>query len=174
MWDVASEQVITDFPKVYKGQVHLFRFLLFFLSFIENISFFIKVTSVSWNYDGSVCATASKDKALRVVDPRGSSVAAEVQAHTGAKGKLFIILYLYYLNLIILILIFVGWRAVWCGKLDRIATVGFTKGAERELMLWDARNLGKALNTTRLDVSPAAPLPFVCFKYKNDYILLFD
>eukprot|EP00026_Physarum_polycephalum_P002569 Phypoly_transcript_02576.p2 GENE.Phypoly_transcript_02576~~Phypoly_transcript_02576.p2 ORF type:complete len:389 (+),score=74.22 Phypoly_transcript_02576:1524-2690(+) len=116
LWDVSSQSVATEFPKVYKGQV----------------------TSVSWNYDGSVCATASKDKALRIVDPRANSIAAEVAAHTGAKG----------------------WRAVWCGKSERIATVGFTKGAERELALWDPRSLAKALNVTKLDVSPAAPLPF--------------
>jgi len=116
LWDVGAEKPVTDFPKVYKGQV----------------------TSVTWNYDGSVCATASKDKALRVVDPRSASVAGEVQAHTGVKG----------------------WRAVWCGKNERILTVGFTKGAERELSLWDPRALAKSVNTTKLDVSPAAPLPF--------------
>lgn len=116
LWDVGAQRVAVEFPKVYKGQV----------------------TSVSWNYDGSVCATASKDKFLRVIDPRGGAVAAEVAAHTGAKG----------------------WRAVWCGKNDKIATVGFTKGAERELALWDPRSLGKAVNITKLDVSPASPLPF--------------
>jgi coronin-1B/1C/6 len=116
LWDVSAESVATEFPKVYKGQV----------------------TSVAWNYDGSVCATASKDKALRVVDPRSSAIAGEVTAHGGAKG----------------------WRAVWCGKNERIASVGFTKGAERELALWDPRALAKAINVTKLDVSPAAPLPF--------------
>jgi len=116
LWDVGAEKPVTDFPKVYKGQV----------------------TSITWNYDGSVCATASKDKALRVIDPRANAVASEVQAHTGVKG----------------------WRAVWCGKSERILSVGFTKTAERELSLWDPRALSKPINTTKLDTSPAAPLPF--------------
>lgn len=125
LWDVGAEKPVVDFPKVYKGQV----------------------TSISWNYDGSACATASKDKALRIIDPRSSAVAAETQAHTGVKG----------------------WRALWCGKNDRILSVGFTKSAEREIVLWDPRSLGKALSTTKLDVSPAAPLPF----YDSDTSVLY-
>jgi len=116
LWDVATGSVQLDFPKVYKGQV----------------------TSVAWNYDGSNCATASKDKALRIVDPRSNSVAAETQAHTGAKG----------------------WRVVWCGNRDRLLSVGFTKEAGREISLWDPRALAKPINVVKLDVSPAAPMPF--------------
>lgn len=63
------------------------------------------MTSVTWNYDGSLAATAAKDKALRVFDPRGGAVVAEGTAHQGAKG----------------------WRAVWLGARDRILSVGFTK-----------------------------------------------
>ena len=54
-----------------------------------------------------------------------------------------------------------GWRALWCGKNERIASCGYTKGAEREIALWDPRALAKALNVTKLDNSPAAFLPFV-------------
>jgi len=125
LWDVSAGTPVLDFPKVYKGQV----------------------TSFAWNYDGSVVATASKDKNLRLIDPRGSAVISEVQAHTGVKG----------------------WRAVWCGKNERILSVGFTKAAEREISLWDPRALGKSVNTTKLDISPAAPLPF----YDNDTSVLY-
>ena len=61
---------------------------------------------------------------------------------------------------------------MWCGKNERIASVGFTKGAERELALWDPRNIGKALNVTKLDVSPAAPLPFVCSLFSSSSLQL--
>jgi coronin-1B/1C/6 len=116
LWDVEAGQPHVELPKVHKGQV----------------------TSVTWNYDGSLLATAAKDKALRVFDPRGGSVVAEGAAHGGVKG----------------------WRAVWLGAKDRILSVGFTKTAEREISIWDARNLGKSLSTLKLDASPAAPMPF--------------
>jgi len=116
LWDAAAGKAVVEFPAVYKGQI----------------------TSATWNYDGSVCATASKDKALRLIDPRAGAVAAEVQAHTGVKG----------------------FRALWCGRQERVLTIGFTKSAEREISLWDPRAIGKPINTTKLDVSPAAPLPF--------------
>ena len=31
-------------------------------------------TNISWNLDGSVCATSCKDKTLRIFDPRANSV----------------------------------------------------------------------------------------------------
>jgi len=117
LWDVEAGQVNVEFPKVHKGQV----------------------TSVTWSYDGALAATAAKDKALRVFDPRGGAVVAEqAVAHAGAKG----------------------WRAVWLGAKDRILSAGFTKTAEREISIWDVRNLAKSLSTTKLDASPAAPMPF--------------
>jgi len=116
LWDVEAGQVSAELPKVHKGQV----------------------TSVTWSYDGGLCATAAKDKALRVFDPRGGAVVAEGTAHGGAKG----------------------WRAIWLGARDRILSTGYTKTAEREVSIWDVRNLGKALHNTKLDSSPAAPMPF--------------
>jgi WD40 repeat protein len=97
-----------------------------------------QVTSVTWSYDGALAATAAKDKSLRIFDPRGAAVVAEGVAHGGAKG----------------------WRAVWLGAKERILSVGFTKAAEREIAVWDVRNLGKSLSTIKLDSSPAAPMPF--------------
>jgi len=97
-----------------------------------------QITSAAWSYDGALLATAAKDKMLRVFDPRGGAVVSEGAAHGGAKG----------------------WRAVWLGARDRILSVGFTKTAEREISIWDVRNLSKAISTTKLDASPAAPLPF--------------
>jgi len=125
MWDVSTGVVARDFPSAYKGQL----------------------TSVSWNYTGAVCATASKDKALRIVDPRASNIVAEVQAHTGAKG----------------------FRAVWCGRKEAIVSIGFTKTAEREISLWDPRRIGSPVFNLKLDNSPAAPMPF----YDNDTGVLY-
>jgi len=117
LWDAEAGQVSAEFPKVHKGQV----------------------TSVVWSYDGSLAATAAKDKALRVFDPRGGAVVAEqANAHGGAKG----------------------WRAVWLGARERILSVGYTKAAEREISIWDIRNLAKYVSTSKLDSSPAAPMPF--------------
>lgn len=85
--------------------------------------------SFTWNYEGTTLATTAKDKKLRVIDPRSSTVTAvrlffaaafvtytaglqDVVCHEGAKAA----------------------RAVWLGQRDQILTVGFKKGApEREL-----------------------------------------
>jgi WD40 repeat protein len=97
-----------------------------------------QVTSVTWSYHGSLAATAAKDKSLRIFDPRGAAVVAEGVAHGGAKG----------------------WRALWLGARERILSVGYTKAAEREISIWDVRNLGKSISSVKLDSSPAAPMPF--------------
>jgi len=125
LWDVEAGKVAVELPKVHKGQV----------------------TSVTWSYDGSLAATAAKDKSLRVFDPRGAAVVAEGVAHGGAKG----------------------WRALWLGARERILSVGYTKSAEREISIWDVRNLGKSVSSLKLDASPAAPMPF----YDPDIAVLY-
>ena len=33
-------------------------------------------TNITWNYDGSLCATSCKDKTLRIFDPRANQCVA--------------------------------------------------------------------------------------------------
>lgn len=44
------------------------------------------VQHVKWNYNGSLLATATKDKLIRIVDPRAPKVVGETLAHEGSKG----------------------------------------------------------------------------------------
>ncbi len=39
------------------------------------------ITSLAWNLDGTLIATACKDKMLRILDPRGKSVGVCVCAY---------------------------------------------------------------------------------------------
>ncbi|CAZ85400.1 unnamed protein product [Tuber melanosporum] len=80
------------------------------------------VQSMSWSTNGSMLLTTCRDKKLRVWDPRQETAVHEVQGHTGAKNS----------------------RAVWMtGDVggDKIATTGFSKMSDRQLGLWDLRNL---------------------------------
>ncbi len=45
----------------------------------------VMIQDNKWSYTGGVLATASKDKKIRLCDPRSGSVSAEVQAHENSK-----------------------------------------------------------------------------------------
>lgn len=103
------------------------------------------ISSVDWNPNGSLLATSSKDKKLRILDPRQKSVVGEAEAHLGIKGS----------------------RAIWIG--DKVLSVGFTKTSERELALWDPRDLSKNLLRQFIDTSSGLIMPF----FDKDTNLLF-
>jgi len=124
LWDVSSpSSPQSELPKVHKGLV----------------------TSISWNADGSLLTTFSKDKFLRIFDPRQNKVVSEVASHQGAKsGKV-------------------------CYMGDKLGSVGFTKSSEREIFLYDPRNMNNKLTTYKIDNSPSSPMPF----WENDNSLLY-
>jgi coronin-1B/1C/6 len=97
------------------------------------------VQSLSWNADGSLLVTTSRDKKLRVWDVRQQKPAQEVPGHPGAKNS----------------------RAVWMGEHDRIATTGFSRMSDRQLGLWDARNPNEPIGGfTILDSISGVCMPF--------------
>jgi coronin-1B/1C/6 len=97
------------------------------------------IQSLSWNADGSLLVTTSRDKKLRVWDVRQEKPAQEVPGHPGAKNS----------------------RAVWMGEHDRIATTGFSKMSDRQLGLWDARNPSEPLGGFQiLDSISGVCMPF--------------
>lgn len=89
------------------------------------------VQGIAWNYDGSLLAVTSKDKKIRVIDPRANKVVSEGDAHPGLKAQ----------------------RVVWLGNTSRIFTTGFSKTRERQYAIWDAADLSKPLKLTTLDSS---------------------
>jgi len=96
------------------------------------------VQSCSWNKNGSLLATTCKDKKLRVLDPRASTVVTEGVAHGGSKGC----------------------RCLWLTDKDKICTVGFSRNSEREYNIWDPKNLSEPLSHQILDSMSGMIMPF--------------
>jgi hypothetical protein len=105
------------------------------------------IQSVAWNYNGSLLATAGKDKKIRSIDPRSNSIVAEVEAHQGVKGM----------------------RVSFLGARDKIFSMGFSKTSERQYSIWESRNFSKPLSTTNIDTAAGILMPF----YDNDTSVLF-
>jgi len=103
--------------------------------------------SFSWNLEGSMLASYAKDKKLRVFDVRAQAAVGEVQAHEGTKGG----------------------RNLWLGNINKILTAGFTRQSDREIKLWDPRDLSTPLTSQKLDVGSSLIMPF----FDNDTSVLF-
>ncbi|KDO23221.1 hypothetical protein SPRG_11153 [Saprolegnia parasitica CBS 223.65] len=95
--------------------------------------------NVSFNADGSLFATITRDKVLRVIDPRLNQTVGMACAHAGSKAQ----------------------RVTWCTQQasSLLFTVGFSARSERQICLWDARNLLDPVVTTTIDTSGSALLP---------------
>lgn len=97
------------------------------------------IQSLSWSADGKHLVTTSRDKKLRIWDPRQERPAHEGPGHAGAKSS----------------------RAVWLGEHDRIATTGFSRMSDRQLALWDFRAAGEPLGGFQmLDSISGVCMPF--------------
>eukprot|EP01100_Stratorugosa_tubuloviscum_P009380 TRINITY_DN392_c1_g1_i1.p1 TRINITY_DN392_c1_g1~~TRINITY_DN392_c1_g1_i1.p1 ORF type:complete len:392 (+),score=188.84 TRINITY_DN392_c1_g1_i1:104-1279(+) len=95
------------------------------------------VTSVSWNYNGSVCLTTAKDKQLRTFDARSGNLIAQAPDHQGTKS-----------------------RGLWLGRTDFICSIGLSRTNDREIAIFDPRNLSTRLVTHKIDQTSSMPLPF--------------
>lgn len=96
------------------------------------------ITCVDWHSNGSLLATACKDKKLRIIDPRQNKVSQETEGHQGIKGS----------------------RVCFLGNKPLLFSVGFTKSSEREMSLWDIRNMSERVHNTNLDSSSGVLMPF--------------
>ncbi|GAM20889.1 hypothetical protein SAMD00019534_040640, partial [Acytostelium subglobosum LB1] len=113
------------------------------------------VMSLSWNTwsGGNQFVTSSKDKKLRIYDPRDASGVPvhEIMAHEGAQG----------------------FKTVWVdgNGLDLICTVGVNKSAQRQMYLWDTRNLvGRPPITHNITSDSSSLNPY--YDYANNLIYL--
>jgi len=89
------------------------------------------ITSCEWNFDGSLLATACKDKNTRIIDPRSRSVFGtwDGKNHHGTKG----------------------FRVIWQGRHNMVISFGFGNG-QRQYMVYDPRDFSKPyLAPVRLD-----------------------
>ncbi|CAB16873.1 actin binding WD repeat protein, coronin Crn1 [Schizosaccharomyces pombe] len=95
--------------------------------------------SMSFNADGTRLVTTSRDKKVRVWDPRTDKPVSVGNGHAGAKNP----------------------RVVWLGSLDRFATTGFSKMSDRQIALWDPTNLSEPIGGfTTLDTGSGILMPF--------------
>lgn len=98
------------------------------------------VTSFSFNHDGSLLATVSRDKTLRIWDIRAEKILQEAPGHTGAKAS----------------------RVAWLGSMDRLVTTGFSKLSDRQYALWDTNDItkGPINGFVYLDGSSGSCIPY--------------
>ena len=106
------------------------------------------VYSLSWSYDGNVLVTTSKDKRIRILDPRQQQmVVANVPGHANVRYS----------------------TTQWLNNDVHFVSCGHGTAMEREMMLWDIRKLlhndgdgmeGKCLSRDRIDssIGPMMPL----------------
>lgn len=103
--------------------------------------------SLSWSSDGSTLLTLGKDKTLRLFDVRKSQTpTSEVLAHGGNRNS----------------------RAISLGFSNYILTCGHTITQDREVAVWDQRNLSTAVSRERIDSSTGTLMPL----YDQDTNLL--
>lgn len=86
---------------------------------------------ITWNWNGSLLATVSKDKKIRILDPRAKSVVKTGDGHQGLKAS----------------------KVAWLGNTDRIVTTGFSKFRDRQYAIWDSKDLNKSLLMNNIDSS---------------------
>lgn len=97
------------------------------------------IQDIAWNYVGRTYAVSSKDKTVRFVDARSSEEVAQIkEAHEGAKSV----------------------KMTFLGAKDKLVSFGFTRQSQRQLRVWDPRNLDKALSTVQIDQAAGVIMPF--------------
>eukprot|EP01048_Picozoa_sp_COSAG05_P000207 COSAG05_NODE_5_length_47078_cov_547.868814_33_plen_325_part_00 len=94
-------------------------------------------TSMDWSHDGSVMAAVTKSKELHTIDPRESAIMSSASSHPGAKSQ----------------------RCLWLGDSNLIFTFGFSKSSERELAVWDPKNLSTPVWKDSPDVASGVLMP---------------
>ncbi|XP_061842348.1 uncharacterized protein [Nerophis lumbriciformis] len=96
------------------------------------------IYNVCWNRNGSLICTSCKDKSVRVIDPRKEEIIVEKEkAHDGARPM----------------------RAIFLAD-GKVLTTGFSRMSERQLALWDTKNMEEAIAVNELDTSNGVLLPF--------------
>jgi coronin-2 len=106
-----------------------------------------QIYSLAINREGSHIATTSKDKMLRVIEPRSGIVVAQGMAHNGTKQS----------------------KVVFLGD-DRVLTTGFSKHSDRQYAIWNQHDLKKPLITADVDSASGILQPFFDFETKTLYL----
>ncbi|CAD7082397.1 unnamed protein product [Hermetia illucens] len=105
------------------------------------------IYSMAINRDGSHIATTSKDKKVRVIEPRSGIVISEGICHLSTKCTKVIFL-----------------------DNDRILTTGFSRHSDRQYAIWDQHDLKKSLAQEVIDSSSGVITPFFDYDTKMLYL----
>lgn len=105
------------------------------------------IYSMSFNWDASLLATTCKDRMIRIIDPRTGAVVQQGQGHEGTKA----------------------FRVAWCGELNKLFTVGFSKSSERQYAIWEPSDLSAPLKLEMIDTGSGVLFPY----YDNDTQLVY-
>ncbi|XP_035786504.1 coronin-1A-like isoform X1 [Anopheles albimanus] len=105
------------------------------------------IYSLAINRDGSMIATTSKDKKLRVIEPRSGIVVSEGVCHLGTKCS----------------------KAVFLDS-NRILTTGFSRHSDRQYAVWDQHDLRKALTQEVIDSSSGIVTPYYDYDTRMVYL----
>lgn len=96
------------------------------------------IQSIDFDPTGVLLATTSRDRKVRIFDPRaGGDAVRTAEGHGGVKGA----------------------RVIWMGDTGRLASTGFSKMSERQLGLWDGASL-QNIKTLPIDQSAGVIMPF--------------
>lgn len=105
------------------------------------------IYSMAINRDGSLIATTSKDKILRIIEPRSGITVSEGSCHTGTKAT----------------------RVVFLDN-NRVLTTGFSKNSDRQYAIWNQHDLKKPLMMDMIDSSSGILQPFFDYDTKVLYL----
>lgn len=104
------------------------------------------IQDIVWDVKGDMYATSCKDKVVRFVDPRTGTLANSIQkAHDGLKSV----------------------KLAYLGTSGKFMTTGTSR--QREIKIWDLKNLSAPLHTESLDTASGALLPL----FDNDTNMLY-
>jgi len=96
------------------------------------------ILSIDWNVDGSLLASTSKDKKVRIFDPRDKKSVISTEGFAGTKKS----------------------SVLWASNKEKLLGVGFSKTSVRQYGVWDPKKMDAPLHITDLDQSAGVVIPF--------------
>lgn len=106
-----------------------------------------QIYSLAVNREGSLIATTSKDKILRVIEPRTGIVVAQGVAHSSSKQS----------------------KVVFLDD-GKVLTTGFSKHSDRQYAIWNQHDLNKSLAAADIDSASGILQPFYDFDTKTLFL----
>jgi len=97
------------------------------------------IQDIVFDHTGANYALSTKDKAVRFADARSATVTGIIEtAHDGAKST----------------------KLAYIGSSNNIVSVGSTRMAQRQLKMWDTRNLSREVKKIEIDTAAGVIMPF--------------